>query len=195
MNWNKIVKIISNEKTWAIIAVLSGTVASISALLIVLNVRATWKEQIEYNRPYFTITKQCINRLQQSPQYRMQFTLENIGVRPAYDLYGNIFVLDKNLKGKPNYRFDLSIADEIPARISIPWYSDNIILPGNLPAQYIVYAIEYRDPILKKYFDQIFYMKWNGVIEGNPDSNFVHVSIEEKMKIANRINVKFQDFE
>ena len=38
-------------------------------------------------------------------------------------------------------------------------------------------------------------MKWNGVIEDKPDSNFVYVSMKEKMKIVNRINVTFQDFE
>lgn len=195
MNWNKIAQIVRNEKTWTIIAVFSGTVASISALLIVLNLMATWKEQIESNRPYFTITKRSIIQLPQSPQYHLQFIIENIGVRPAYDLYGKIFIIDKNVLGKPNYSFDFSIADVIPANAPIPWNSDTLLLPRNLPAQYIVLAIEYSDPIAKKILDQIFYMKWNGVIEDKPDSNFVYVSMKEKMKIVNRINVTFQDFE
>ncbi len=106
-----------------------------------------------------------------------------MGVRPAYDLYGKIFIIDKNVIGKPNYSFDFSIADVIPANAPIPWNSDTLLLPRNLPAQYIVLAIEYSDPIVKKILDQIFYMKWNGVIDDKPDSNFVYVSMKEKMKI------------
>ena len=195
MNLDKIAKIIRNEKTWTIITFFSGTVASISALLIVLYLMATWKEQIESNRPYFTITKRNITQLPQSARYNLHFTIENVGVRPAYDLYGKVFVVDKNIKGKPNYSFDFSIADEIPAHAPIPWNSDTLLLPKNLPAQYIVLAIEYSDPIVKEFFSQIFYMKWNGVIEGKPESDFVYVSMKEKMEMMNRINIIFQDFE
>ena len=195
MNWNKIAQIIRSEKTWTVITIFSGTVASISALLIVVNLRAVGREQIESNRPYFTLTKRSVIQLPQSPQYHLQFIIENIGIRPAYDLYGKMFIIEENFKGKPNYTFDFSIANEIPARAPVLWDSDPLFLPKNLPTQYIVLAIEYSDPIIKKIFDQTFYMKWNGVIEGKPDSNFVYVSMKEKMEMINRVNVTVQDFE
>ncbi len=194
MRWERISDIIRNEKTWTVITALSGAVTSIAALFIVIYTMTTWKEQIESNRPYFTITKPGIIQLQQGPWHRLQITMENIGVRPAYDLYGKIFIMDKNLISEPRFAFELSIANEIPAKIPTPWHNDSLRLSTNIPPQYIVLAIEYSDPILKKSFDQIFYMKWNGVTEGQPDSNFVYMSIDEKMKIEDRIKVIFEDF-
>ena len=195
MHWEKIYNIVRNEKTWTIITVLSGTVTSIVALFIVIYTVNTWKEQIESNRPYFTITKPAIIQSPHSPRHRIQIIIENVGIRPAYDLYGKIFIIDKDIRSKPRFAFELSIANEIPAKTPIPWYNDGLRLSTEIPPQYVVFAIEYNDPILKKLFEQIFYMKWNGVVEGQPDSSFVHVSIDEKVKIQNRINVIFKDFE
>ena len=194
MRWERISNIIRNEKTWAVTTALSGAVTSIVALFIVIYIITTWKEQIESNRPYFTITKPGIIKLPQSTRHRIQITMENIGVRPAYDLYGKIFIMDEKLRSEPQFALELSIANEIPAKTPTPWHDESLQLSKNVPPQYIVLAIEYSDPILKKSFDQTFYMKWNGVIEGQPDSNFVYVSMDEKLKIEDRIKVIFKDF-
>lgn len=159
MHWERISNIARNEKTWTVITALSGAVTSIAALFIVIYIIASWKEQIESNRPYFTITNSGIIQLPQSPRHRIQITMENIGVRPAYDLYGKIFIMDKNLRRNPRFTFELSIANEIPAKVPTPWYNDSLRLSTNIPPQYIVLAIEYSDPILKKSLDQMFYMK------------------------------------
>jgi len=195
MDWCKfIISILSNEKTWAIVGAISGAVAAIAALFTVYHARSSWKEQIESNRPYFTITEPGIKSLPQSPPYRIQITMENIGIRPAYDLIGKIFIIDKNLESEPRFTFDFSVANEIPPKTPTPWYNDTLRLPKNMPPQYIVFAIKYSDPVINKSFTQVFFMKWDGVVNGVFDPNFVHVSIEEKQKIKDHLKDLLQNF-
>ena len=194
MDWCKFLSILSNEKLWAIVAAISGAVAAIAALLTVYHARTTWKEQIESNRPYFTIMKPGIKSLPQSPPYRIQITMENIGVRPACDLVGKIYIIDKNLKSGPQFTFDFSVANEIPAKTPTPWYNDSLLLPKNVPPQYVVFAIKYRDPVVNKSFTQVFFMKWDGVVDGHFYPDFVHVSIEEKQKIKDHLKDLLRDF-
>jgi len=194
MDWIKIASILSNEKTWAVVAALSGAVAAIAALLTVYHARTSWKEQTEANRPYFTITNPGIKPLPQSPPYRIQITMENIGVRPAYDLFGKIYIVDKNLKSDPQFTFDFSIANEIPTKTPTPWYNDTLRLPTNVSPQYIVLAIKYKDPVVNKFFPQIFFMKWDGVANGQTHPDFVHASKEEKQKIGDHLKDFLKDF-
>jgi len=57
MDLCKFLSILSNEKTWAIVVAAYGAVAVTAVLLTVYHAKITWKEQIESNRPYFTITE------------------------------------------------------------------------------------------------------------------------------------------
>ena len=194
MDWSKIASILSNEKTWAIVGAVSTAIAAIAALLTVYLATTTWKEQIGSKRPYFTITEPGIKPLPQSPPYRIQITMENIGVHPAYDLFGKIYIIDENLKGRPQFTFDFSVANEIPAETPTPWYNDSLQLPTNVPPQYVVFAIKYWDPVVNKSFAQVFFMKWDGVVNGQFHPDFVHVSIEEKQKIEDHLEDLLRDF-
>ena len=112
-----ILNFLKSEKFSTVIIAISCAVASIAALFVVINTRAIWREQIESNRPYLAIIDSGIVQLPKSTQYRMQITIQNVGVRPAYDLYGKIFLIEKDLKSEPIFTFDFSIANEIPANI------------------------------------------------------------------------------
>jgi len=194
MDWCTFLSVLSNEKIWAIVAAISGAVAAIAALLTVYHARITWREQIESNRPYFTIMKPGIKPLPQSPPFRIQITMENIGVRPAYDLMGKIYIIDKNLKRGPQFIFEFSVANEIPTKTPTPWYNDSLLLPKNVSPQYVVFAIKYTDPVVKKSFAQAFFMKWDSVVNGRFYPDFVHVSIEEKLKIKEHLKILLRDF-
>jgi hypothetical protein len=189
MCWNEIADILGK-----IIAPLSGAIAAVAALLTVRHLRATRREQIESNRSYFTIVNPGIKPLPQSPPYRIQITMENVGVRPAYDLLGKIYIIDKNLRSGPRITIDFSVANEIVAKTPTPWYSDNVQILGDVPPQYIVLAIKYSDPITRESFAQTFFMKWDGVANGQTHPDFVHASIEEKQNIADHLSDLLRDF-
>ncbi len=162
MRWEMISNFLKSEKFYTIIIAISGSIASIAALFVVINTRAIWREQIETNRPYFAIIESGIVQLPKSSRYRLQITIENIGVRPAYDLYGKVFLIEKDLKREPSYTFDLSIANEILANIPNPWYNDSLRFSADVPPQYIVTAIEYSGPCIKENLcsDILYDVEW-----------------------------------
>lgn len=194
MNWDKIVNFILSEKTWAIVATISGAIAAIAALLTVYQASSSSKEERESKRPYFTLSAPGIKPLPQSPPFRIQLTMNNIGVHPAYDLIGKVLIMEKSLTNPPAFTFDFSVANEIPAETPTPWYNDALYLPANVPPHYVVLAIKYYDPILKRFFTQMFFMKWDGVINGQTQPDFVHVSKEEKSKLFNHLKTMLRNF-
>ena len=118
----------------------------------------------------------------------------NIGIRPAYDLIGKIIIIDKELRDEPLATFDFSVANEIPTQTPTPWYTDGVQLPSDVSPQYIMLAIKYSDPILKQSFSQVFFMKWDGAVKGRTQPDFVHVSKEEKQKVAEHFTDLLKDF-
>lgn len=194
MDWSNIPAFLTDEKTWAIVAAVSGAVAAIAALRSINLTVSEQKELRESQRPYITIVAPGIKPLSQSPPYRIQITMENIGVHPVEDLYGKIIIIDKNLKGEPQFVFGISVANEIPTKTPTPWYNDGLNLPTNVAPQYIVLAISYIDPILNKSHRQTFFMKWDGVVNGQTSPDFVHVSKDEKQKIEEHLKIVLKDF-
>lgn len=186
MHLKRVLSFILSERSWAIVAAISGAVAAIAASLTVYQAISASREDRESKRPYFTLSAPGIKPLPQSPPFRIQITMDNIGVHPASDLVGKILIIDRTLTSPPEFSFDFSVANEIPAETPTPWYND-VYLPQNVPPQYVVLAIKYRDPILKKFFTQIFYMKWDGVLNGQTQPDFVHVTVEEKATLQRHL--------
>jgi hypothetical protein len=190
-----IVNFITNEKTWAIVAAVSGAIAAIAAMLTIYQASSSSREERESRRPYFTLAAPGIKPLPQSPPYRIQITMENIGVHSANEIIGKIIIIDKSLSKPPETIFNLSIANDVPPKTPTPWYKDDLALPANVPPQYIVLGIKYIDPMLKKYFTQLFYMKWAGVSNGQTYPDFVHVTIEEKAAIFEHYSNILKEFQ
>lgn len=194
MDFCKFLSSLNNETIWVVVTAISGATAAIAALFTIYHARKTWKEQIESNRPYFTIKAPGVKELPDSPLYRMQITLENVGIRPAFDLSGKIYIVDKNLNKKPDFTFDVSVANDIPPNTPTPWYNDTLQLPTNVPPKYIVFAFRYNDPIINEVFAQVYYMKWDGVKNGTISPNFDHVSMDEKGEIIEHLEELLKPF-
>jgi len=103
------------------------------------------------------------------------------------DLVGSIKIFDQSLKKIPQFSVIFSIANEIPKDLPTPWYYDSLILPNDVYPQFIVFEVKYYDPILEENYHQRFYMKWSGVRNGITEPDFVHVNIDDKIKIENYI--------
>ena len=148
------------------------------------------KEDRETRRSYFTISKPGIKQLSNGPPYRIQITFENVGQHTSTCLEGNIFFIDSSLQTKPESIIALSVANDIPPNIPTPWYYDELNLPKDMPKKYIVALIKYYDPILKKEFDQKFFMKWDGIQNGFTHPDFTHTNKAERERIENYLKTK-----
>ncbi|CBE69247.1 MAG: hypothetical protein F9K13_06340 [Candidatus Methylomirabilis oxygeniifera] len=186
------VRFLWSERTWAIVSAVSGMVAALAATFTVYQAMTTTREDREAKRPYFTIEAPGIKPLPKSPPYRIQITMRNVGVHPATRLNGKILFVDANLATKPAYAFDFSVANDVPSGSPTPWYNDSLILPNDVPPMYVVLAASYSDTIIGKDYSQAFYMRWDGVKNGQTQPDFVHVSASERSRIEQALRTEIE---
>jgi hypothetical protein len=168
---------------WNAVAAIASVIGIIFAFITVWHTLSVWREQEKSNRPYFTIEKPGIKKLPNSPPYRVQITFYNVGKRPAANFEGELQFMKQNSNEKPYQKIDFSVGNDIPINSPTPWYNDNLELSTKMDATYIITKISYVDPISKEKYNQEFYMKWDGVINGTTSPDFTHVSINDKNKI------------
>lgn len=168
---------------WDVLSSLATIAAAIVAIITVYHIRTSWQKERESRRPYIAIEEPGIKPLPQSPPFRMQITMRNIGKHPASQFEGAISIFDKTMSGKFTFNTSFTLGNDVPPDSPTPWYTDNVLLPQNVPIQYICLFLKYRDPILEKRYSQIFYMRWDGVSNGITHPDFVYVSSDESDKI------------
>lgn len=182
IGWIKTV--LSNADIWPVLSAMSSAVASFAALKTVYHSRILWENQRESERAYFVLEKPGIKELPNSPPYRIQLTMMNTGNNVASNLFTRLIVLKEDLTTQPSWDFSTSHGNDIPPNSPTPWYFEDIDLKENTPGQHIVLAIKYEDPILKKNYKQIFFMKWHGVVGNSFSPDFVYAKKEEVEKIS-----------
>jgi hypothetical protein len=57
-------------------------------------------------------------------------------------------------------------------------------MSNNLSPQLFAFGLEYSDLVSKQHFQQVYYLKWNGVNNGIIAPEFVDMTPEEQAKIA-----------
>ena len=175
----------SSLKWLNVIATMATTVLALTALITVFLTVAAWKAQQETARPYFILKQSLKVELGNELSFELKFT--NVGMHPAVDLSSETIVFDDQLTGKPIHHDESAIINEIPKDASsslVMTIPSEEIVPKqlNISAHYVVVDLHYADPILKKSYRQLIYLKWNGVKEEKMQPT-VHVRVEEKGKI------------
>jgi len=175
-----------NSLKWLnVIATMATTVLALTALITVVLTVAAWKGQQQTARPYFILKESPKVDLGTELNFELKFT--NVGMHPAVDLSSETIVFEDQLTGKPIHHDESAIVNEIPKDSSsslvmtIP--SEQLSQQSNISPHYIVVDLHYADPILKKTFGQLIYLKWNGV-KNEKMQPTVHVRVEERTKIT-----------
>ncbi len=194
MIWKKQISLLTNEKTWTVITALAGAIAAIMAMLTVYHSRVSWQEERGSKRPFFVVEEPGIRVLAKSPPYRIQVTIKNIGIHPATEFEGRILILKSDLSGQPDVDINFSIANALPINSPNKWFRDDVQLPKNLPAQFVILAMKYKDPMINKVFNQIYFMKWKGIKENKTYPDFIHASREEAKTITNHLRDILVDY-
>ena len=104
------------EKTWAVIS----AIAAVAALFAVYQARVASHEQILANRPDFTLLQPGIKPLPNSPPFRIQITMENMGGRPAAEMSGELLIADQALDAEPVLRTEFTVGNEILPKTPTP---------------------------------------------------------------------------
>lgn len=182
--------ILKDNTFWSAISSMCAVITVVIAFYSIRMTISDRKKDRETSRSYFAIYEPGIKKLPESPPYRIQITFSNIGRHPSDGLEGNIFFIDASLQSKPESIIPLSVANDIPPNSPTPWHYDNFIPPKNMPKKYIVVLIEYYDPILKKEFNQPFFMKWDGVKDGFTHPDFTYITKSERKKIKDYLKMR-----
>lgn len=179
MDYNEVVKIA--PIILACTATISAIAASISAIASFKTAKRTAKSY-EYDRiakrPYFSLKGPGFQPLNPSPPFRLIIPMINVGGRPASDFEFIILMVD-SINGNAVLHESKQLANDIDCNSPIPWWNDSIVLPANLPPHYVVVFMKYHDAILQKEFKPEFFMKFNGVINGDFTPDFVQVTKQE----------------
>lgn len=163
---------------------------AVTALITVYLTITAWKVQQETTRPYFVLKESPSVEI--SDELSLELRFNNVGVHPALDLSSETIVFDEKLAAKPIYYDEASIVNEIPkdgaSSLIIVIPNEKLYLKqNNIDPQYVVVDLQYRDPILKKFYNQTIYMKWRGLRDGKTEP-IVHVQAQEKDNIIKYFN-------
>ncbi|NLL51123.1 MAG: hypothetical protein GX248_00250 [Peptococcaceae bacterium] len=169
------------------IATVASTVLAITALITVYITISAWKEEREANRPYFTFQDSPEVVDHESPEFEIKFT--NVGEHPAIGLWSKSIVINADLKTKPIAINEYALVNDIPKNASATLVIESDILKkqaaeGTVPPIFVVIVLRYEDPIIDEQFEQVLYIKWNGMEDGKLLVT-THAEEEEKQKINN----------
>jgi len=156
----KIFEILKKDKTWTVVAAIASSIAAIAALLAIFQTSSILKSERDFRRPYLKIYEATMQQVDKENTFTFKVALENIGIDPLRDPQMKLLVknisLDKDLFG-----VFYSFADEVPPGGTLFFVRQDIKsseITDN--AYYVILAIRYKDPILKKDFAQIIFGKW-----------------------------------
>lgn len=181
----------------SIIATVATAVLAITALITVYITVSAWGEEREANRPYFTFQESPKVVASDTPlDFEIRFT--NVGKHPAINLWSKSVVFNSDLQSQPIAVDEYALVNDIPQNASATLLIsleklEKEAKAGNVPPHFVVIVLRYEDPIIDKYFEQIIYIQWNGMKNGDILSTN-HAEEEGKNKIIDYFNTNNIDF-
>lgn len=170
----------------SVVAIFFSAVSAIAAVCAIWQARQSAREARQAVRPYFLLEEPGIKPLQDSPPFRIQLTLRNVGGRIAASLEGRLYVTSAVDDVGPAIDTKFSVANDIPPTTPTPWYADSLVLSASCPPHFVILGIKYLDPLQNKTFTQSFFMRWDGAQDGKFQPDFVHACAAEKALLEKR---------
>ena len=119
--------------------------------------------------------------------------MANVGIEPARDLEGRIFMVDSNLSKPLISTIDFSIGNDVANQTPAVWHNDTLTLGPEAPPFYVVLAIKYVDRKQKQH-DQDFFMRWEGAREGKAKPTFRHATKEQRQELRQHLHEELESF-
>ncbi len=172
-----------------IIAITTLIFAVTSMITVYISVSA-WNNERESVRPYLTFHN--------SPEVYLEdkhlifsFAFYNIGFHPVASFHSQTLIVDYGLDDQPLHNDQFTLVNYIPQNTTTDLVIKIDLEPTNIDyyninPHYILINLKYTDPILEKSHEQIIYLRWDGITEGNLQPIF-HCSIQEKDLILDYI--------
>jgi hypothetical protein len=157
MAWSQIWHLLSQDRTWTVVSAIAAMIAALAAMVTIWQAKATRIQELMARDPYITVTDAGIKVLPESPPYRIECAMVNVGIEPACDLEGRIFMVDSNLSKPLISTINVSVGNDVANQTPAVWHNDTLTLGPEAPPFYVVLAIKYVDRKQKQH-DQDFFM-------------------------------------
>lgn len=168
---------------------ITTVIFAISSLITVFISLSAWKEDREAERPYLTFQASPKVGFNDDGKLLFSFTFTNVGHHPAASLNGQTMILDDGLTAGPLHTDQNSLNPylsqnsntDLIITLSNPYFD---VDKQNLNQQLIIINLKYADPILEKNHEQIIYLRWLGITDGQVHP-ILHASKQDKERIIN----------
>lgn len=145
-------------------------------------------------RPMFDLVAPGFKQLPNSPPFRMEILMKNVGTHPAIDFSGKIIAVTRTFSDQP-LTASFSVANPIMHDSPTPYYNDTVVIPPNAPPMFVVCALKYNDAISGREWTQVFFMKWGGVQGTKFEPDFTHASVDEAQEIREHLKTALVGYE
>jgi hypothetical protein len=193
MAWSQIWHLLSQDRTWTVVSAIAAMIAALAAMVTIWQAKATRIQELMARDPYITVTDAGIKVLPESPPYRIECAMVNVGIEPACDLEGRIFMVDSNLSKPLISTINVSVGNDVANQTPAVWHNDTLTLGPEAPPFYVVLAIKYVDRKQKQH-DQDFFMRWEGAHEGKAKPTFRHATKEQRQELRQRLHEELESF-
>lgn len=145
-------------------------------------------QKTEENRPLITIPKSYAAGIKDYWQFKLD--IENIGVRPAYDMEieSTVISIDDHFE---NYE----LSDKVTYKYANPISKNTIIsFIGNIyfkkyDTYFINVSIKYYDTITAKIYKDDFFFKWKNVTDKDYNKNIIYGMLADERDKFNEIKI------
>ncbi len=172
-----------------IIVTITTLIFAITSMITVYISLSAWRDERESVRPYLTFQSSPEVYFNNNDKLIFIFKFTNVGLHPAGNLHSQTIIVDSKLDRLPLHTDQYSLVNYIPQNtsadlmIKIDGDAAEEINQLHINQHYFIINLKYSDPVLDKNHEQIIYLKWAGVSEGNLSPIF-HASKEDKTKIV-----------
>lgn len=174
----KIPEILRKDKTWTVVSAIASAIAAIAALLAITQTSSILESERELRRPYLTPYVAEMVKDDETDIFSFIVGLKNIGKNSLRDPEMKLLVknnaLDEDLFVKLFH-----FSSETPPGDTLSYRKTDIESSEiKHDSYYVLLAIRYEDPTLKRNFAQIFFYKWRTKL-----TKFERITIVERDEI------------
>ncbi|MDT8991449.1 hypothetical protein RQP54_11310 [Curvibacter sp. APW13] len=181
---------------------LSTVAAAVSAIAAWRALKLSHESNVfqrEQGRPYFSFEETRMERkplptststggpAELDPNVALAKGLfKNYGARPATEIASSIFIIPTD-DSSPPMESPSSLADDFPP--GAEWMAqlgEQTINAPSHPGYFFVLGVSYNDPLTKRNYRQLFFMRWPGVKNGVVHGDIIAATREERDRLIHK---------
>lgn len=164
---------------WSAISSIAAGASAIAAFLTIRQAVKVRKAELRGRRAFFRIVCSTMN-CNEGGVIELPLEVHNVGQHPATDVSFKVLFLSEDSARHPTLSYEFELANVL-SNTSVFKFSINPekALEATTPSQKGIFAMRYRDLILGQPFEQFYFFRWLGYVNGKPSCKITHELISK----------------